>query len=528
MRKTLDIKIQAVILYLKEALTNFNLIAIIIAILTTGFLRLQIIGSPPSSDGGFYSFTSQWLYNAVAQDIIIKDSRLFLYQFMVSWVYALDVNQIILLRIIDGFVAIAASIVLFNVILKESGSKLFTVILIVPLLIILHDFTNVLYGFRNSIWASYLALFGALILWQKYSKEGNFSFYLIGALISMGVLLREALLPFSVLAGIAIYVSYGGYALVKYLIGSAVLGFSVLIFMLMFRGWDLQNLIDAYTLYAGLYRDFSTMGLTFKAGMLHLIQTGWFVCILSIASIFYFIKINFSDKKSVSANRFYFWVLVALIPLIEPIFKLGFHYHYSNSLIGLAGLCAMSWKYLSIKESKQIKKLSIILIGLLSLFVVIPTVNSNVIKVSRIILPSNAILWAKTYDSFRYKNVIESSQYLTLAAKIYSLSKEDSTLVTSGMMQVLHPLTNLLPPTYELSWLRYLYVKMNFDENKLIKIIKKHRPTLIVTTDWSAGEAAMSEIIDKIDIYEKVAVIPSNSTKTYGYKSGTIFRLKDY
>ena len=120
------------------------------------------------------------------------------------------------------------------------------------------------------------------------------------------------------------------------------------------------------------------------------------------------------------------------------------------------------------------------------------------------------------------------SKYLTLAAKIYSLSKEDSTLVTSGMMQVLHPLTNLLPPTYELSWLRYLYVKMNFDENKLIKIIKKHRPTLIVTTDWSAGEAAMSEIIDKIDIYEKVAVIPSNSTKTYGYKSGTIFRLKDY
>ena len=143
-------------------------------------------------------------------------------------------------------------------------------------------------------------------------------------------------------------------------------------------------------------------------------------------------------------------------------------------------------------------------------------------------MPSDAIVWASNYDSFRHTQVIESSQYLTLAAKIYSLSREDSTLVTSGLMQVLHPLTNLLPPTYELSWLRYLYVKVNFDEDKLIKIIKKHRPTLIVTTDWSAGEAAMSEIIDKIELYEKVAIVPSNSTKMYGYKSGIIYRLKDF
>ena len=515
------------ILAYKGHLKNPNLIAVVIAILTTGFLRLQVMVYAPASDAGYHTFVSQWLFNAISQDILIKDSKLFLYTFMTSWVYGLDVNQIILLRIIDCFVAIAASIVLFKVILKESGSKLFTVILVTPLLVVLHDITYVAFGFRNPIWAAYLALFSALLVWQKSSREGNFSFYLIGALVSMGVLLREAFLPFFLLAGIAIYITYGWQTLVKYLIGSATLGLSVLSFMLMFRGWDLQNLIDTYILHVDAYRDYPQMGLTFTAGILNLIQTGWFVCALSLASFLYFIKLKFNNKKSINMNRFYFWFLVASLPLIEPIFKLGFDYHYSNSLIGLAGLGAMGWKYLSLQESKQIKKSSIILIGLMSLLIILPTVNNKVLK-KQLVSLSDVISSVNNYDSLRGAQLVESDQYLTLAAKIYSLSREDSTLATSGLMQVLHPLTNLLPPTYELSWLRYLYVKVNFDEDKLIKIIKKHRPTLIVTTAWSPGEAAMSEIIDKIELYEKVAIVPSNSTKNYGYKSGTIYRLKNF
>jgi hypothetical protein len=269
------------------------------------------------------------------------------------------------------------------------------------------------------------------------------------------------------------------------------------------------------------------MGITFAAGMLNLIKTGWFICTLSLASILYFIKLKLYDKKSGSVNRIYFWVFVALLPLIEPIFKVGFDYHYSNFFIGLAGLSALGWKYLSLQESKQIKKSSIILIGLMSLLIILPTVNNKVLK-KQLVSLSDVISSVNNYDSLRGAQLVESDQYLTLAAKIYSLSREDSTLATSGMMQVLYPLTDLLPPTYELSRLRYLYVNLNFDEDKLIKIIKKHRPTLIVTTAWSPGEAAMSEIIDKIELYEKVAIVPSNSTKNYGYKSGTIYRLKNF
>ena len=34
--------------------------------------------------------------------------------------------------------------------------------------------------------------------------------------------------------------------------------------------------------------------------------------------------------------------------------------------------------------------------------------------------------------------------------------------------------------------------------------------------------------IDKIDLYEKVGYVPTDSKKHYGWKSGTIYRLKDF
>ena len=516
------------ILAYKEHLKNPNLIAVLLAILTTGFLRLQLMLAPPASDSGIYTLASQWFYNAISQDIPIKDSKLYLYQFMTAWVYGLEVNQIILLRIIDCFVAIAASIILFNVILKESGSKLFTVIFMASLLIILHDFIYVLFGFRNSIWAAYLPLFSALLVWQNASKEDKFSFYLIGALVSLGILLREAFLPFFLFTFIAIYISYGRRQSLNYMIGSALLSFSVLSFILMFRGWDLNNLIDRYIFLSTAYNDYKDMGITFAAGMLNLIKTGWFICTLSLASILYFIKLKLYDKKTGSVNRIYFWVFVALLPLIEPIFKVGFDYHYSNFFIGLAGLSALCWKYLSLHESKQTKKLSTLLIGMMSLFVIVPTVISTIIKSEHIYSPSEALKWANNPNSFRGSNTMVRNQYSKMAAMIYENSREDSTLAASGMMQVLYPLTELLPPTFELSNLRILHLKNNEDEEKIIKSIMKYRPTLIVTTAWTPGEIILSEVIGKIDIYEKVGNIPLNPKINYGWKSGIIYRLKDF
>ena len=222
------------------------LIAIILAILTTGFLRLQLLNSPPGSDSGFYTFNAQYVYNALSNGETLKELALALYPMLTSWVYGLDVNQYILLRLIDGLVAIAASIVLFKVVLKESGNTVFTLILTSTLLIIMNDVEIVMYGFRNSIWAAFLPLFSALLIWQNSTKHDKYSFYLIGGLVSLGVLLREPFLVFFILGSIAILIGYGWRVLLKYLIGSALLGFTVLGFIMMLRGWDVLDLVNSY------------------------------------------------------------------------------------------------------------------------------------------------------------------------------------------------------------------------------------------------------------------------------------------
>jgi len=508
-------------------------IAIIIAILTTGFLRLQLFSGLPSTDDGYYVFTSQFYYNNWTNSLEIKDMPLHLFQLATSWVYGLDVNQYVSLRLIDGLVAVATSIVLFKVILKESNSTLFTVILMTTLLILMNGIENIGYGFRNSIWAAYLPLFSALLVWQNASTEDKYSFYLIGGLVSLGILLREPFLPFFLLAGIAILIGYGWRVLVKYLIGSALLGFSVLGFMLMLRGWDLLDLVNSYGGFGAEFwiwdRDYMVKGMLKLAG--ETLQKFWFILTTTSILIFYLIKLNSTNNKLVSTNRFYFWLGVTLLPLLEWFFKMGLPYHLANCLPGLAGLSAMGWKYMSSQESERTKAISIMVIGLISLFLILPTIDRTLIKSSYIYGPVDAIKWAKASDSFRGAQMIERSQYLKVAAKVYGLSREDSTLATSGFWQPIYPLTGLLPPIYKLSHLRALYLEYNYDDNKIIEVIKKYQPTLIITGPgpgtWR-GEGDFAGIIEKTNLYNKVADVPENLNIDKGYLSGKIYRLKEF
>jgi hypothetical protein len=229
-------------------------------------------------------------------------------------------------------------------------------------------------------------------------------------------------------------------------------------------------------------------------------------------------------------NRLYFWLAVALIALLEPSMKLSFPYHFYNCLPGLAGISAMSWRYINSNESKQVSASSMIVIGLMSLIVLVPTVNRTIIKSSYIYSPSDAIERISMLDSFRGQQTIERSQYLIAARKIYELSREDSTLAVSGFWQPVYPLTNLIPPAFELVSLRSLFISLSYSEDKLINALKKYRPTLILTSPPSQmrGEGDFSSMVEKTNLYNKVGKVPKNLTIDKGYLSGTIYRLKDF
>jgi len=511
------------------------LFAIIIAVLTTGFLRLQLFAGLPGSDGGFYTFCSQFYYSHFLNNRDLDGMMLQLYPLITSWVYSLDVNQFIVLRLIDGFFAIITSIILFKVILKESGSIFFTVILMTTLLILMNYIENIGYGFRNSIWIAYLPLFSALLVWQNISKKNNYAFYLIGGLVSLGVLFREPFLVFFLFTGIAIQIGYGSRELFKYLIGSALVGFSVLGFVILFKGVGLISFIHSYSdltlgwmkehndLISGSFANYSLLSL----------KNNWFICFTSFVSLIYLIKLYFSDKNILNINRIYFWLGISFLPLLEPLLKFSWEYHFANCLPGLAGLTAMSWKYLNSQESKIVNTASIVIVSLMSLMVIFPTINRVIIKSDYIFSPLNAIELSKDVGGFRGPETIAKSQYLIAASKIYELSREDSTFSQSGYMATLYPLTGLIPPTYKLSDLGTLYASLNYDEDKFIKILEKYRPTIIWTAHLSTQYLTKAEkdlpfIIEKTNLYNKVATIPLNSEINYGWKAGSIYRLKNF
>lgn len=514
--------------------TLSTLIAILVAIFTTGYLRIHWIPFLPESDGGLYTFFSQYFYTALANGEDIAPSYpIALYSLLTSWVYGLDINQYMALRWIDLCLAVIASTLFFKVIEKESGNLIFSIVTVSAVLIVMNNYSFILYGFRNSIWAAYVPLFLALYLSQTINNKNHYLFYFIGAVAAFGVLLREPFLFFYITGAIAILFAYGWKILVKYLIGSAILGFITLFILIMLRGaGDLQIIIESYIGLVSEMQDLANELLisNFLKNSLIAIKAYWFGITLSIISAIYILKLNLKDKKSVSTNRFFFWLALALVPIIEPISKLGFDYHFINCIPGLAGISAMGWKYVSLNESKIVKKYVMGAIIILYVFGVYPnlsrTLNINVYHKENPVSDAYNHLWKNNYGEIE---TIRLSNYLIAADMIKKLSKKDSTLAVAGFAQVLYPLTGLFPASYEMTNLRALYLKLNWNEDKLVGILQEQRPTLIFPTKQVLpGIPNLTRAIQRTGLYERVAIISYSPNVYYKTIVGDIYRLKSF
>tara|TARA_B100001996_G_scaffold278388_1_gene218909 strand:- start:430 stop:1992 length:1563 start_codon:yes stop_codon:yes gene_type:complete len=506
------------------------ILGLTLAIIITGFARLQLINGYPETDGGFYTYLTQLTFSLLSNgENLPGNMPIGLYPFITSWVYSLQVDQYILLRIIDLFVAIFASFLFFKVILKESGSIFFTLALLIPVLIIMNDIEFVGSGFKNSIWISYVPLFAALLLWQNLKKEDNLIFYFIGALTALGVLFREPFLVFFILGGVSIWIAYGWKNLLKYLIGTAILGFTITGIAVYLRGGDIVGLIGSYLNIDKKTADVSEgiiKGLFFHSGMI-VLKKNIFIVITALISIVYIIVLSF--QKKIKSNRYLFWLSLSFIPLLEPALKFGFPYHFATCIPGLAGLSALSWKLSSINQTKQFCKYLKGILCISSILIVYPNL-SNAVKEKNITSITDAYNMVYREKIFRNETNIINSNYLIFAKTIFENSREDSTLAVSGQMHALFPLTGMLPPNYLITDLRDLFSILNFNEALFIKKIKEYQPTLLMVIADGAikGEAELPRLIKETNLYEKIAIIPYNKDIDYGWKHGSIYRLKTF
>ena len=503
------------------------LVAILVAVFTTGWMRVHLIPWGPEYDGAHYTFLSQYIYHLLSTGQSISvDMTLSLYSTLTAWVYGLDINQFMALRWIDLCIAVIASILFFSVIKKESTSLSFTFIVLTASLLIMNHQSVIFVGFNNSIWAAYVPFFSALLISQNLKQDSNYGFYFIGALASFGVLLREPLLSFYIVGTVAIFFAFGWRPLLKYLIGSAILGFSTIILL---RGWDLFGLLDAYAYVGKIVSEYgSWMPQNFSVDGLFMMKQFWFGLILFFSLTAYLLKIHLSGKDQINLGRCLFWLAIALVPIIEAWNKLPGPYHFAQCIPGLIGFSALGWKYLSLNESKKIRQYSITAIYLVCLVGVQPQLNllyAN-FKDERTLANAYNQLWTFPW---RQNEVIRGSNFLISAELIRQLSNSDSTLSTGGAGSSLYPLTGLLPPTYKLYDLRSLYSSLDYDEDKLIAMIREHQPTIIMPTNHSIPRIKeLTKIIQRTGLYEKVAYVENDTRIAYSLISGNIYRLKSF
>jgi len=518
---------------------NFNVkflhlfIATLVAIFTTGWMRVHLIPWGPENDGGNYTFYAQYFYKILPN--IPSEVPIFLYSLITSWVYGLEINQWMALRWIDLCLAVIASIIFFKVIIKESASLAFTFIILIPAFLIMNDYLNIRYGFANAIWASYIPFFTALLISKNINKDSHYAFYFIGVLAAFGVLLREPLLSYFIIGALSILIGYGWKALLKYSAGASLLGFSIVGASLMLRGWDLVGLIDGYTWLAKLLKWYASSidsAMFFRNG-LFMASEFWYGLILVILSVFYIAK-NFLLDSKINLGRFAFWLAIAFVPILEAYNKIAMTYHFAQCIPGFVGFIALTWRYLSSKESKTTQRFSITLIYLLCFLGAYPKLHLiyNNYNDERSLKNAYNQLWV---DTWRNPEIISSSNFLISADAIRQLSNKDSTLALGGgYSATLFPLTGLLPPSYEFYDLRSFYsMNLDFNEDQLISHLKEHQPTIIMPTEQSLqGIEILSRAVQRTGLYELVAIVEYKpETEAYDLSAsiaGDIYRLKSF
>lgn len=493
----------------------------LVVLVAIGLPRLTVLGALPSTDEGVFAYFSQIIFSSLAAGHGLPDTgTLMFYPMLLSWVFDFSLNHIIFLRLIDLIVALAAGLLFYKLIEQESQSRIGAALISVIFLFIMNQPLFIQSGFKNSIFAAYIPLFIAM-LWARNADQNTSYWFWIGVLGAASVLLRETFIPFLIVGAISVLVSHGWRTLIRFTIGVALGGTVIISAVLIARG-GIQSLIDAYINAGDFYASMKdqtiplliTNGtLSAKESIVPLGISGLAVFGLLFHAI-YRRKINF-------LKRFLFWASIALLPLLEPLSKVGFPYHFAVCLPGLAGLCALAWEQL-ISDRSQLAKIAIT-----ATFIAIctPLLLPKFDLLSNSWTANKENLKGITNNAWR-PEAITQSNYLLAAEAILKAAPPHGTLSISGFMFSLFPLTGLLPPAYESNHLSAMVIKYGFDEHAFKNALESCPPDVLMTTSRTdlPGSDIISKAVESSKLYTVVATIPIAPEKSYGTFGGTVYK----
>ena len=487
----------------------------------TLYPRIMLLGGYPATDEGIFAFAAQQAHLSLAAGLGLPDFwPLMAYPLLVSWVYAFDLNHFLLLRLVDMVVALVVAALLYRVAAKESGSWVFGAIIAAIFTFTMNQHAFIQHGFKNSMFAAYIPLLWAAHIGLFGEQREGFRWWLCGVLVAIAVVLRETFVSFALFGAIAILVGHGMRSLLQYVAAGLIAGTLLIGALLLMRG-GMTEVLASYAVAGQLYAALDHLRWTYLAAAFSTAfreaspALPW--VLLGLAAIVFRFRREASDPP---VGRWLFWLGAALVPLTEPVMKIGFPYQIAVSLLGFCGLAALGWRRLALAPHGVRLGVGIVATSL-SLALAWPQ-SGRLNQFFRERTLNNI----KAFGGQQWpERSVSQSNYLLLAAAIQKAASPAATLSTSGSMSALFPLTGLVPSSYRLHNLSETALALRSDPSALQQAIRDCPPDVIMLTsrtDIPAREV-ISRAIAGLGEYSQVAMVPVAADKDYGSFGGVVY-----
>ncbi len=504
------------------AVAAASLAALAAALTATAFPRLMLLGGLPATDEGVYAYYAQLIHASLsAGNGLPGGMTLALYPMTLAWIFALDTNTMIALRMADLIAALAASWLLVCVLAHESKSRIGSALIALVFLFTMNDPAFIQNGFKNSLFAAYVPLLGALLLIRHRAGSDPATWYWAGGLAALAVLLRETFAPFLILGGATVLIGAGWRPALRFTLAAALTALAVVAAIAWARG-GVDSLIDAYRDAGALYNALADQRVPFfitnGIASAQIAKVALCLAGLGMLAIGYGLA---TRNGQVSWRQLAFWLGASLVPLIEPATKIGFPYHFSVCLPGLAGLTALGWRSLSSGSGGNTGRAAAVAVTMVAAGAMWPsaqTLAHSWPTTRRALQAMSTGTWPAEANA--------RSNYLAAAAAIRQIARPGDTLGASGFMFALYPLTGLLPSSDNLSNLSATLIKHNLDGGSFRQALLACPPAIVMTTvraDWPGADILEREVAES-GLYQPVEVIAVDYTREYGLFGGTIYR----
>lgn len=479
------------------------------------FPRLAAIGDFIHMDEGYHDYMAKFVHHSIANGEGFPPQLIGykLYNILFFWVYYLPGNGTIWLRAVDLVVAAVCGAVFCLMLCRESGSKL------AGLLLCLGFFTGMNLpgaidsGFKNSFFPSFLCMFLAIYITTR-SGGSIKRWYWAGALTAIAILFRETFLLFPVIAAVALLLNRNFGELWRFVVGGIGMACLITAILMVVRG-QVWGIFEFYFIYGKIYGPEAGRRL-FKFWQNGTRALGYFsplVC-LTILSLVVAIR----RRELGWHNRAAFWLACSLSPLLEPLSKIGFLYHFSACLPAMAGLCAHT--FASCREGRNIWLSCMAMAAILMLPFMYPHYEK---------IPTTRETLAAWPNSGWPDSLVPKSTTLQAAKKIAGLG--DGTLAASGFAYFLFPASGRQPVAMDVADLSRTWIYSGQDAEKFRQRLDSARPDVVAIgsthDDHSAiFERELTEIFSTHPDYEYAGYVPPDQALNYGWLGYNFYKRK--